>query len=528
MSNRICGIDYGTSTVSIAAVDRGNARLLGHEERARVVPSVVGFAAKGEIVVGHAARAQLETSPDFTYTGLKRLLGRRADDPHVTELADRVAYEIAPGPEGEAFVRGPDRLYSPVELIAHVFKERKETAEAVLNEEVTKAVIGAPAHFDMTQKEALRQAARMGGIEPVRLLSEPTAAAVAYGVDRAQNRTIAIYDFGGGTFDVTLLKITGQKFRPLATAGDAFLGGEDFDQRVVEWLITRFKEKHGIDLRDDPSAWNRVRLAAEKAKHELSAVLSWTIHARYIADADNRSRLLDLNDTLDREVFNELVADLVDRTKQPCREALKKAKIGERDIDEVVLVGGMTRMPLVQEMVQQIFDRVPSRRIDPVAAVALGCALQGAALAGEMKSVALTDVLARSLGVEVGNGAMVPILKSGRQIPARETVRFGLAEAGADAAAVRVCEGDLKVASENQQLAVVVLNDLAQHTPPRAPLIDVTFDLNDDGMLTVTAQDVATKAKVVHRLHAETGMSDEEMKGLREAGAEEFEAEEAA
>lgn len=515
MSNRILGLDLGTSTSAIAAVDKGQMRLLGHEERARVVPSVVGFGDKGEVVVGHAARAQLETAPDYTYTGLKRLLGRQANDPHVLEWADLVAYEIAPGPSGEAFVRGPDRLYSPTELLAHLIRERKETAEVLLSEEVTKAVIGVPAHFDMVQKEALCDAARKGGLEPVRLLSEPTAAAVAYGVDRAQNRTIAIYDFGGGTFDVTILKITGRKFRVLATAGDPFLGGEDFDRRIMEWLIARFKERNGIDLRDDRAALNRTRLAAETAKHELSSVLSWRVFSKYIADGNNRAVLYHLDETLDREVFHELVADLVDRTRQPCREAMRRAKIDPRDIDEVVLVGGMTRMPLVQETVKDIFERVPSRRIDPMAAVALGCAMQGAALTGEMKSIALSETLPMSIGVEVGNGAMVPLLRAGRQIPARETVRFGLAEGPngeREAAAIRFYQGDLKVADENRALGVMVLNDLAQH---KAALVDVTADIDDNGILTMTAADVATKHKIVHRMHAESGMSEEDISALK-------------
>lgn len=524
MSKRVVGIDLGTSTSSIAAVDRGQARVLGYDDRTRIIPSVVGFNG-GKIVVGWSANAQLETAPEFTYTGLKRLLGRRHDEPSVVEWAERVAYDVVPGPAGEAFVRGPDRAYSPVELVAHIFRDRKEAAEAILGEEVTRAVIGAPAHFDMVQREALRQAALQGGVQPVRLLSEPVAAAVAYGVDRAQNRTIAIYDFGGGTFDVTILKITGQRFRVLATAGDALLGGEDFDHRIVEWIVDRFKQKHDRDLRDDPVAWNRVRMLAKSAKEELSALHSWPIKARNIAEKNNRAMLLHLEDTLDREVLDELVADLVDRTKQPCREALKKAKLDVRDIDEVVLVGGMTRMPLVQEAVQAIFERAGSKRINPVDAVSLGCALQGAALAGEMKSMALSEVLPRSIGLEVGNGSLLPMLKANRAVPARETVRFGLAQQGADAAAIRVYQGDLKVASENRLISTLVLNDLAKHVAPKSPLIDVTLDLDDDGFLTVSAVDVNTKEKITHRVHAESGMSPEETERLRaiDAGMEETE-----
>lgn len=517
MGNRIIGIDLGTSTSSVAALDHGQARVLVLDERERIVPSVVGIGSKGEILVGAVARDQLETNPEYTFTGLKRLLGRSFDDPQIQEWSRIVGYEIAAGPKGEAYVRGPDRLYSPTELLAEVFKRLRDIAQQSLSEEITKCVVGVPAHFDVDQKEAVRTAARLGGLEPVRLLPEPTAAAVAYGVDRASNRTIAIYDLGGGTFDVTILRISGQKFRTMASSGDPFLGGEDFDQRIVEWVIERFKSKHSIDLRDDPGALNRVRILAERAKEGLSAEESHRIKGKYIA---HRPHLLDLDEVLEREELEDLVSDLVERTKAPCRDALKRAGLDVRDIDEVVLVGGMTRMPIIRDTAAAIFERTPTRRIDPVAAVALGCALQGAALSGDIKTVALRENTVQPFSVQVGNGALVPIIPANKALPAREEKVFGLAERDGDAAAIRVFHG-------NRRVMTLVMNDL-QNNVKSEPLVKVKLDVDDDGMLTVTARNMATKAEISHKLHAESGMSEEEVEGLKALGKDEFQQEEAA
>lgn len=517
MSNRIIGIDLGTSTSAVAAMDQGQARVLVLDERERIFPTVVGLNPNGDVLVGALARDQLESNPEFTFTGLKRLLGRRADDPQIVAWSELASYEIAPGPKGEAWVRGPDRLYDPVELLGHVFKRLRDIAQQALSEEVTRCVVGVPAYFDLEQKDAVRRAARAGGLEAVRLLPEPTAAAVAYGVDRASNRTIAIYDMGGGTFDVTLLKIAGQKFKTLASAGDPFLGGEDFDQRVMDWVITRFKDKHGVDLRDDAGAKNRVRLYSEKAKESLSAEQSHRLYGKYIA---HRPHLLDLDDVLEREELEDLVVDLIDRTKLPCREALKRARIDVRDIDEVVLVGGMTRMPKIQEAVREIFGQVGNRRIDPVAAVALGCALQGAALTGDIKSVALKENTIMPFSVQVGNGALQSIIPANKQLPAREDKLFGLADRSADAAAIRVFHGARRVMT-------LVMNDM-QRDVKTEPLIKVTLDVDDDGMLTATARNMVTKVEISHRLHAESGMSESEREGLKALGLDEFQNEEEA
>lgn len=513
MADRIVGIDLGTSTSAVAALDQGAARILALDERERVIPTVVGINQSGETLVGSIARDQLETNPEYTFTGLKRLIGRKADDPQILEWSKLVAYEIVPGPQGEAFVRGPTQIHDPVDLLSHVFAKLREIARQSLGEDVNRCVVGIPAHFDVEQKSAIRRAAKLGGLDAVRLLPEPTAAAVAYGVDRASNRTIAIYDLGGGTFDITILKIAGQRFRPLATAGDPFLGGEDFDQRVSSWLIQRFREKHGIDLRDDPSARNRVRLAAEKAKESLSAEGSHRVHAKYIA---HKPLLLDLDETLDRADYENMVLDLIDRTRAPCREALRLAKLDVRDIDEVVLVGGMTRTPAVSELVREIFGRVPSRRIDPIAAVALGCALQGAALQGTLKSVALTDNTTMPFSVQVGSGALVPLIRANTPLPAREEKVFGLANREAGEAAVRVYHGQRRVAT-------LIINDMQENIRSE-PLLRVQLDVDDDGMLTVVARNPATKSEISHTVHADTGMSANEIQGLRDIEEEEGQA----
>lgn len=511
--SRIVGIDLGTSTSAVAVMDHGQARILVLDERERVIPTVVGLSPAGDVLVGAVARDQLETNPDFTFTGLKRLLGRKHDDPQIAEWAKFVAYEIVPGPHGEAYVRGPDRIYSPIELLSHVFAKLRDIAQQSTGEPIERCVVGVPAHFDIEQKDAVRQAAKLGGLEVARLLPEPTAAAVAYGVDRASNRTIAIYDMGGGTFDVTILSIRGKKFQTLATAGDPFLGGEDFDQRIFDWSIERFKAKHGIDLRDDPGARNRVRIVAERAKEALSAETSHRIFSKYIA---HRPLLLDLDEVLERTEFEDLVADLVDRTRQPCREALRRAKRDVRDIDEVVLVGGMTRMPLIREqVVREIFERQPSRKIDPVAAVALGCALQGAALAGDLKSMALSETTVLPFSVQVGNDSVVPLIKANSQLPARQERIFGVDNKDAERAAIRIFHGSRRVMT-------MVLNDVQEQVRVE-PLIKVVLDVDDSGMLTATARNVATKSEISHRLHAETGMSESELAGLRDVDDEGFE-----
>lgn len=510
MPDRIVGIDLGTSTSAVAAIDPGiaRARILTLDERERVIPTIVSIKQDGgEVLVGNFAREQLEINPEYTFTGLKRLIGRRFDDPQIQEWSKIVAYEIVEGPKGEAFVRGPDKVYDPTDLLSHVFARLAEVAGRATGETVSRCVVGAPAHFDLEQKAALKRAAKLGGLDVVRMVPEPVAAAIAYGVERGANRTIAIYDLGGGTFDVSILKIHGQRFRTMSTTGDPFLGGEDFDQRIVDWLVRRFRDKHGVDLRNDASARNRVRIYAERAKESLSSQSEYRIFGQYIA---SRPVLLNLDETLTRDEYESMVSDLLDRTRAPCREALRLAGLDVRDVDEVVRVGGMTRTPAVSDLIEEIFQRKASSKIDPVAAVALGCALQGASLQGSIKSMNLTENTTMPFSIQVGNGALVPLIRANVALPAREERVFGISEKGAERVAVRVFHGQRRVMT-------LVVDDVQEQFKGE-PIVKVELDVDDAGMLTATARNPATRSEVSASLHSETGLSRAEVDELQAAG----------
>jgi len=525
---KIVGIDLGTSTSMVAAHDRGHSRLLAQDERERIFPTVVALDPRGggRVSVGSIARDQIDTNPEFTFTGLKRLLGRKYEDPAVQEWSGYVGYSIVEGPDGWAYVRGPDRPYSPIELLGHVFRRLGEIASTSLGERVTDCVVGVPAHFDMVQREAMRQAALAGGLTAQRLLPEPTAAAVAYGVDRSENRTIATYDFGGGTFDVSVLSIRGKRFHPLASFGDPYLGGEDFDRRIVDYVADEFAAKHGVDLRDSPLSRARLRLVCEQAKYDLSASEGARIQAHSIGEAPPPNRFaLHVDTTLSRETFEEMVIDLVDRTRAPCREAMRAAKVDPQDISDVVLIGGMTRMPLVIETVAEIFGRRPKNDIDPMVAVAYGCATQGAVLSGAVKSISLQERVPASIGIRIGNGTMHTMLRQGRTLPARESAVFGLAEKDADRAVVDVHQGELKVASDNRLVAKIVHNELQRSRPERGSTraqaaLSVIFNMNEDGILTVITENVHSKERLEHRVHADTGMTPEAIDEMRRIGEE--------
>lgn len=526
--SKIVGIDLGTSTSMVAAHDRGHSRLLAQDERERIFPTVVALDPRGggRVSVGSVARDQIDTNPEFTFTGLKRLLGRKYADPAVQEWAGYVGYSIVEGPDGWAYVRGPDRAYSPIELLGHVFRRLGDIASTSLGERITDCVVGVPAHFDMVQRQAMREAALAGGLTAQRLLPEPTAAAVAYGVDRAENRTIATYDFGGGTFDVSVLAIRGKRFHPLGSAGDPYLGGEDFDRRIVDYVAEEFSAKHGVDLRDSALSRARLRLVAEQAKFDLSAAEGARIQAHSIAEAPPPNRYsLNVDMPLTRETFEEMVADLVDRTRAPCRQAMRAAKVDPADISDVVLIGGMTRMPLVVETVTDIFGRRPKSDIDPMVAVAYGCATQGAVIAGTIKSISLQERVPVSIGVEIGNGNMHTMLRQGRTLPARESARFGLVEKDADAAAIRVVQGELKVAADNRPVCTLVHNDLQRGRPERGvtkkqAALDVILSMDEDGILSVFTENVHTKERIEHRVHADTGMTPEAIDEMRRIGEE--------
>jgi molecular chaperone DnaK len=512
---RMIGIDLGTSTSSVAVCERGQPpRMLALDERDRIMPSVVTFDPGGQVVVGRKARPQRATNPEYTYTELKRLLGRQEDDKIVAEIRERVSYDIARGPNGEAWVRGPDRAYAPEELLGYVVRELKRVASTVLGETVTHAVIGVPANFDQVQRAAVRRAARFGGIEPIgdniALLSESNAAAIAYGMERGPGKTIAVYDLGGGTFDSTILKVAGMsKLRVLASAGDAYLGGEDFDNRIVNWLAEQFRLAHGLDLRQDVFGLQRLQLKAEAAKIELSGADEFRIIDRFIAKDPMTGAQVDLDYTLSRDVFEELVQDLVDRTRQPCLDAMAAAKIDPRRIDDVVMVGGMTRVPVVQQAIEEIFGRKPLQRINPIEAVALGCAIQAAARAGELASIALTEVTTSSFGLEASGGAFVPFLKRGSQIPNAKTLKTAAADETGTEVALRIFQGDLNVAREGRHLGTLIVPVSAGGD------VAVTFDIDQDGMLTVEATDLATGAVATKAMHADLGLDREALENLR-------------
>lgn len=523
----VVGIDLGTSTSVVALVNRGSRQVLTRDERDRLLPTVVAIDARGRFSVGSNARDSMEANPEFTFFGLKRIIGRKFADPVVQDWAGVVPYGIVEGPDGWAYLQGPQELHSPIELLGKVFRELRDIASGALNERIEDAVIGVPAYFDQVQKQAMRQAAEAGGFNARRLLPEPTAAAVAYGVDRSVNRVIAVYDFGGGTFDVSILQIRGQAFHALATSGDPLLGGDDIDRRIVDFAAEEVKREYGVDLRDDYMARARLRMLSENAKLELTSVEGTRIQAKHMADkTDERGHTqhVHINVELTRDKLEELVVDLIDRTRAPCHEAMQRAKKDMRDIQDVVLVGGMTRMPIVGATVADIFGQTPRSDVDPLTAVAYGCAAQGAVMAGTFKSLALQERSTKSIGVEVGNGSLVPIIRAGSTIPNRVTMRFGMADKNVDGAAIRVFEGDLKVASDNREVARLVLNDLQASRAKRGdllaePTIDLTFDINEEGICEFTAVNAHAKEKAVsYRVHADTGLSEEEVSELRRLG----------
>lgn len=510
---KVLGLDLGTSTSAVAVLERGAPRILEDDPRFRIMASCVSFMPDGQVTVGDKARNQAPTNPDFTFVSLKRLLGRRFDDPHVAELAERVGYEIVAGDDGAACVRGPDRIYSPEELLGHIVRELKKRAALTLGQQVTHAVVGVPANFDVLQKEAVRRAVRAGGLEPLGLLSEPTAAAIAYGRELGAGKTIAVYDLGGGTFDVSILKISGQRFRVLATAGDAWLGGEDFDQRLVDALAERFRAKHGLDLRGDAMSLQRLRLAAEEIKLELSGADEHRLTDAWVAKDPDTGAKIDMDETFTREQYEELVGDLIERTRQPCLDAMKAARIDQRQIDQVVMVGGMTRTPAVIALAAEVFGRTPKRTINPIEAVALGCAVQAAARAGELKSIHLDEVTNASFGVEAGGGAFAPIIKRGSAIPTAKTVRTGNFDADATQVVARIYQGDLKHAADNRLVCRLALEIEPQ--PKGQADLDLKLDLDEDGVLTVKLIDARTKRYVERRVHADTGLDGDALADIR-------------